>query len=290
MNTAEQALLINGRDFIDRTRDVQPCSWEIFLNNLGQDQTVSVAFKKLSIPNLFNNITERNNILKFQLFTLNEIRQYTIVIPPQRYSLQTLGDKIVELMNAAISNWEGVVIFPYNENSPGWNPETDVDFLQAGHFALSVSHFDPLGGVNVTIFSGDNGSTIWNSIGHSLSINYSRDYGGLTLNNIVMVNAPQLNNLNMMLLTAGRLTPGTAIGTDQNYYNLLTSVNVGSTPYGSLIYNETPIRYPIHYFHSRHVSSFEIALRDTQGNVLNLDQASAANIYIELVLSQINSS
>lgn len=260
----EVFMVVNGSDIVDKNLDRQACQFNVFFNNLGQDECAGLAFKSCTIPNLFDNVIATNNRLRF---SYNNV-EYTATIPIGHYTLATLGLMIQNNVNVAIG---GPVLSPYNPTDP--DPDFTYIDRNTGKFGFRTEG-------PISFASQVNGSTIWNVIGHSIT----GDQNVLTAGTFTFINQPQLNWLNTIYITCDRLTPATGFDSAQNTLNLLETMSLSYVPYNTVAYKEANLIYDINFPEPRHTNGFVLTFRDKFLNELYLDQASIYNINLQIRL------
>lgn len=276
-------MIINGKDIMDKNNDQQVCQWPIFFNNLGQDECAGLAFKSCTIPNLFNNVTDQNNILSCRVDGPASMTAYfLIIVPIGNWSMSNLGGYIEEQFNDQVG-------FPLLGAINPDDPELEYRYIDrdTSKFGFRklindwVITFNSGSKANIFNDPSQGPSTIWNLIGHS----FSNDLvvGG-TVQKFTFTNYPQMNWMNTIYITADRLTPATGFNSAQQNVDMLESVDLSDVPFGTVAYKEANVIYDINFPDPRHTNAFVISLRDRDSNLLYLDQASVANINIQIRL------
>ena len=211
-----------------------------------------IIIRECIVPNAFYNISDGdpikgngpiNNILVIDYTEIKQ--QINVSVPAGQYNILQLIATLQTNINAAISTYGASVVITRDDI-------TNLllfTFTNAGTFTfLSIS---PMAQV----------------LGFSSNISYIP-----TTQAIRMPDPPDLSGINSVYIHSEALSDGSGIDASKGIINLVESVSMATTAYGTFSYkqNSDTELCTINYTMPRNLNVIDIRLRDREGNLLNI--------------------
>jgi hypothetical protein len=250
--TSREKLVIISSDDKD-PGSISNSNFRVTLKERYASQSIDrIVVREVIVPNSFYNISDgdavkgngpANNIL---LIDYSEIKnQISVSIPAGQYNILQLITILQSSINTALSTYGASVVITRDDitNLLSFN------FSNAGTYTfLSISPMAPV-------------------LGFSSNISYLP-----TTQTIRMPDPPDLSGINSVYIHSEALSDGSGIDASKGIINLVESVSMATTAYGTFAYKQNMDTEfsTINYTMPRNLNVIDIRLRDREGNLLNI--------------------
>jgi hypothetical protein len=251
MSSREKYIVISSDD--KDPGSISNSNFKVTLRERYATQSIDrIIVREVIVPNAFYNISDgdpvkgngpANNIL---IIDYTEIKQQiSVSVPAGQYNILQLIATLQSAINTAISTYGASVVITRDDI-------TNLllfTFSNAGTFTfLSISPMAPV-------------------LGFISNVSYIP-----TTLAIRMPDPPDLSGINSVYIHSEALSDGSGIDASKGIINLVESVSMATTAYGTFSYkqNSDTELCTINYTMPRNLNVIDIRLRDREGNLLNI--------------------
>jgi len=249
--TSREKLVVISSD--DKDSDsVSNSNFKVTLRERYATQSIDrIVVKEVICPNAFYNISDgdtvkgngpANNILIYSSIGTGELKTS---IPAGQYNILQLIATLQAEMNSLLSSYTASVTITRDDIT------NLLSFTFTGAFVFTLLSISPMAPV----------------LGFNSNITYIP-----TTQIIRMPEPPDLSGINSVYIHSEALSDGSGIDASKGIINLVESVSMATTAYGTFAYKQNMDTEfsTINYTMPRNLNVIDIRLRDREGNLLNI--------------------
>lgn len=249
--TSREKLVVISSDDKD-PGSVSNSNFKVTLRERYATQSIDrIMVKEVICPNAFYNISDgdsakgngpANNIL---LIDSSGTGQLSISIPAGQYNILQFIATLQAQMNIILSSYTASVLIQRDDIT------NLLSFTFTGAFIFNFLSISPMAQV----------------LGFSTTLSYIP-----TTQIIRMTEPPDLSGINSVYIHSEALSDGSGIDASKGIINLVESVSMATTAYGTFAYKQNMDAEfsTINYTMPRNLNVIDIRLRDREGNLLNI--------------------